>query len=552
MTTRVAASLVILLAACGDDEGAADAGDERDAGSAVDAGMIDTGPVEIDAGPPPFDAGPPLLDSGPPLADAGPLPPDGGPRPLDAGPPPADSGPLPIDAGPRPMDGGPPPVDAGPPPIDAGPRDAGCVAIAEACNGRDDDCDGLRDETFACVAGASSACTTSCGTTGAQTCTASCTLDPACRAVEACNATDDDCDGRVDEGTVRHTLAGTTSRGERAVIVPNGVGEFGLFLIDDAGSRAWLPLPPSGDPAGRFYTPLSGGGVLSEFDAAVDTSGAWLFTALATALAEGLVIRYPLPGAGSLVDARLSTPPPGIMRIGAVTPSTAVAYHTLSMELVRSELSFAGSGGVSARATLSTTNYAFDLASSAGGDYVLHADSDGATETLQLRHCTPAGDCTATVTLASVPDPGFAPAYLFLAVWIDPAAAGVTDTTRLGVIWGQRPAAGTGMDLRLVELTSFTAAGVGPATILDTAVATGLATSIREADLVFEGGRWVAGWVDGTAASIAEIAPGGTILHAPLPFGDARQGLSLATNAGRVRLAAVYPDRVAIHRIGCR
>ncbi|RZO64665.1 MAG: hypothetical protein EVA89_04050, partial [Sandaracinaceae bacterium] len=45
---------------------------------------------------------------------------------------------------------------------------------SELCNAIDDDCDGSRDETFTCVEGESTGCTTSCGTRGTGTCTTSC------------------------------------------------------------------------------------------------------------------------------------------------------------------------------------------------------------------------------------------------------------------------------------------------------------------------------------------------------------------------------------------
>jgi hypothetical protein len=80
-----------------------------------------------------------------------------------------------------------------------------CAAPAESCNGRDDDCDGTCDDGFACCAGATQGCATSCGTTGTQTCSASCGWDACSPPAETCNATDDDCDGTCDEGC-RHPI----------------------------------------------------------------------------------------------------------------------------------------------------------------------------------------------------------------------------------------------------------------------------------------------------------------------------------------------------------
>jgi hypothetical protein len=122
------------------DTGPADAGSPTDTGPADAGSSTDTGPA--DAGSP-TDTGP--ADAGSPT-DAGPM--DAGPR--DAGS--SDSGA--VDAGPRdagPMDAGPRdagPMDAGAP-TDAGPADTGvmCTPATETCNGRDDDCDGLVDES---------------------------------------------------------------------------------------------------------------------------------------------------------------------------------------------------------------------------------------------------------------------------------------------------------------------------------------------------------------------------------------------------------------------
>ncbi len=80
---------------------------------------------------------------------------------------------------------------------------AACTPPAETCNGLDDDCDGVADQTFACAAGAAVTCTTSCGTVGRGACTSACGLPSgaACAPLgETCNGLDDDCDGIIDDG----------------------------------------------------------------------------------------------------------------------------------------------------------------------------------------------------------------------------------------------------------------------------------------------------------------------------------------------------------------
>jgi len=75
----------------------------------------------------------------------------------------------------------------------------------ETCNATDDDCDGIVDDGYACVRNSTgNACTTVCGTPGTYTCTAACgvpTASTACAAaIETCNGCDDDGDGVKDDG----------------------------------------------------------------------------------------------------------------------------------------------------------------------------------------------------------------------------------------------------------------------------------------------------------------------------------------------------------------
>jgi hypothetical protein len=77
-----------------------------------------------------------------------------------------------------------------------------CEPNTETCNGLDDDGDTETDEGFPCIRGATTACTTGCGTTGSGTCTDACNrpVDAACvPPADICNGLDDDCDTICDD-----------------------------------------------------------------------------------------------------------------------------------------------------------------------------------------------------------------------------------------------------------------------------------------------------------------------------------------------------------------
>lgn len=76
----------------------------------------------------------------------------------------------------------------------------------EVCNAIDDDCSGAPDDPFECAQGSMVDCRTTCGSVGTGTCTADCMIPAAASCAipaERCNVrTDDDCDGRIDEGVL--------------------------------------------------------------------------------------------------------------------------------------------------------------------------------------------------------------------------------------------------------------------------------------------------------------------------------------------------------------
>ncbi|MEZ4435964.1 MAG: MopE-related protein [bacterium] len=176
-------------------------------------------------------------DRGAPDPDDGVPPPDGGAPDPDDGIPPPDG------SAPDPDDGIPPPdrgveADQGVTPADRGvePDEGGCGE--ERCNGQDDDCDGRFDEDFPTLGQPCSVGQGACRADAAIVCT----LDGrgvTCDAVleapedERCNGTDDDCDGRVDEGTA----GGACVTGDPGVCGPGALScvRGGLVCVAEQG-----------------------------------------------------------------------------------------------------------------------------------------------------------------------------------------------------------------------------------------------------------------------------------------------------------------------------
>ncbi|MBI5502731.1 MAG: DUF4215 domain-containing protein [Deltaproteobacteria bacterium] len=137
------------------------------------------------------------------------------------------------------------------------PAAADCSAPPETCNGLDDDCAGGPDDIYACVQGATVSCTTACLSTGTGACSATCDLPAAADCVapaEACNGADDDCDTVIDDGF------SCTSGASSACTAGTCTGT----RLCDGTSCSWgtctFGAAPTNDACGGALTDISTGG----------------------------------------------------------------------------------------------------------------------------------------------------------------------------------------------------------------------------------------------------------------------------------------------------
>lgn len=121
----------------------------------------------------------------------------------------------------------------------------------ERCDGIDENCDGVADETFACASGLPDPCETACGSIGARGCSTSCEPVGDCiPPLEQCNAVDDDCDGSIDEGTRSLVDVGPIgSPGDNSLGIVTSPRGYVAFLYRDDQIIA-QPLLATGEPEG--------------------------------------------------------------------------------------------------------------------------------------------------------------------------------------------------------------------------------------------------------------------------------------------------------------
>ncbi len=100
----------------------------------------------------------------------------------------------------------------------------------EVCNGLDDDCDSVCDQTFTCCRGEIAECETSCHTIGTHVCGLACSWDICSPPAEVCNGIDDNCNDAVDEG------CGSCASCSGAIGVTPPGGRYDVTLGPDAQS----------------------------------------------------------------------------------------------------------------------------------------------------------------------------------------------------------------------------------------------------------------------------------------------------------------------------
>lgn len=173
-----------------------------------------------------------------------------------------------------------------------------CQAPPEICNGVDDNLNGSIDEGFDCSPGQTGSCMFTnggCSVASTRTCSASCAWNACVQPAEVCaNGRDDNCNGSVDEGCGGGggmcVLANTVR-----VTVDSGLSGVHEIWTDMEGadrvcSRGWNPVSCTGSPASPCSWTFSSGSGLRTFNIRMPDGGWCIYT--------------PVGGAGSSVRNR--------------------------------------------------------------------------------------------------------------------------------------------------------------------------------------------------------------------------------------------------------
>lgn len=194
-------------------------------------------------------------------------------------------------------------------------RRSACEAPAELCNASDDDCDGRVDEGFECTAGATVECTTACGTVGRRRCEETCALGACEPPAEVCdNGVDDDCDGVVDRFGM---LGDELVLAERGARLPEMILAGGEHVVE------WVERGERGD---RLRTlRVSAGGEPRGTPASIEASSV-TGHALA-AVGEAVVVAYADPIERSVFTARVGPAGEGAYRVRRFEPDRGLAHQ---------------------------------------------------------------------------------------------------------------------------------------------------------------------------------------------------------------------------------
>ncbi|MDI7267887.1 MAG: hypothetical protein QME96_07825, partial [Myxococcota bacterium] len=175
------------------------------------------------------------------------------------------------------------------------PGPGACTPPPEVCNGIDDDCDGETDEGFPCRQGAIVPCTTICGSTGSGACTASCQIPAGAACTpppEVCNARDDDCDTRPDNGFA--CVGGST----QTCVVGSCIGTQTCGIPACTWNACNFGTPPANDACGGTIPDISGGGTFVGSTCAANND--YTASCGATAASPDVVFSLTLAGAADV------------------------------------------------------------------------------------------------------------------------------------------------------------------------------------------------------------------------------------------------------------